>query len=81
MASNEFRHAAEQETLDASLPMRTNHDQIGAPPCCGINDGLSDVTYFDGSVQLETCTTQLLRNSLDQLTGWLFLIFQPPRSV
>ncbi len=29
MASDEFRHAAKQETLDASQPMRTNDDQIG----------------------------------------------------
>jgi len=72
MASNEFRYATEQETLDASLPMRTNHNQIGAPFCCGIDDALSDVTYLDGGTRLEPCSTQLLRNSLDQLTGQAF---------
>jgi hypothetical protein len=76
MASDEFGHAAKQETLDASLSMRTNDDQIGTPLGCGIHDSLSDVTYLDGSVHLESCATQFLRNSLDQLTGWLFLIFQ-----
>ena len=53
MASDEFRHAAKQETLDASPPMRTNDDQIGTPLCCGIDDSLSDVTYLDGGVHLE----------------------------
>jgi len=76
MASNEFGHAAKQETLDASLSMRANDDQIGTPLGCGIDDSLSDVTYLDGGVYLESCATQFLRNSLDQLTGWLFLIFQ-----
>ncbi len=32
MASDEFGHAAKQETLDAAAPMRTNDDQIGTPP-------------------------------------------------
>src|SRR5271166_6024197 len=41
MASDEFRHAAQQETLDAASPMRTNDDQIGTPLCCGIDDSLS----------------------------------------
>src|SRR5271165_6615364 len=76
MASDEFRHATEQETLDASLPMRTNDDQIGTPFCCGIDDALSDVTYLDGGARLEPCSTQLFRNSLDQLMGWLLLLFQ-----
>ena len=76
MASDEFGHTTEQETLDASLPMRANHDQIGVPLCCGIDDCLSDVSYFDGGIHLESCTSQILRNSLNQLTGWLFLIFQ-----
>jgi len=76
MASDKFRHAPEQETLDATLPMRTNDDQIGMPVCRGIDDCLSDVTYLDGGVHLESCTTQFLGNSLDQLTGWLFLVFQ-----
>jgi len=76
MASDEFGHTAKQETPDASLPMRTNDDKIGTPPYCGIDNALSDVTYLDGGVHLEPGTTQLVRNSLDQLTGWLFLIFQ-----
>jgi hypothetical protein len=76
MASDEFRDAAEQKTPDASLPMRTNDDQIGTPLCCGIDDSLSDVANLDGRVRRESCATQFLRNSLDQLTGWLFLIFQ-----
>jgi hypothetical protein len=76
MASDEFGHAAKQETLDASLPMRTNDDQIGTPLCCGIDNSLSDVTYLDDGVHLESCTTPLVRNSLDQLMGWLFLIVQ-----
>src|SRR5271167_710241 len=76
MASDEFRNAAKQETLDASLPMRTNDDQIGAPLCCGIDDALPDVTYLDGGVHLESCITQLFRNSLDQLPGRLLQIFQ-----
>ena len=76
MASDEFRHAAKQETLDARLPVRTYDDQIGTPLCREIDDALSDVTYLDGGVYLESCATQFLRNSLDQLTGWLFLIFQ-----
>src|SRR5271157_3018937 len=76
MASDEFRHAAKQETLDARLPVRTYDDQIGTPLCREIDDALSDVTYLDRTVRLEPRTTQLLRNSLDQLTGWLFLILQ-----
>ena len=76
MASDEFGHAAQQETLNVSLSMRTNHDQIGTPLGCGIDDSLSDVTYLDGGVRLESCAKQSLRNSLDQFTGWLFLIFQ-----
>ena len=52
MASDEFGHAAKQETLDASLSMRTNDDQIGTPLGCGIDDSLSDVTYLDGGVHL-----------------------------
>src|SRR5208337_1888479 len=76
MASDEFGHAAKQETPDASLSMRTNDDQIGTPLGCGIDDSLSDVTYLDGGVHLESCATQFLRNSLDQLTGWLFLVVQ-----
>ena len=76
MASDEFGHAAKQETPDASLSMRTNDDQIGTPLGCGIDDSLSDVTYLDGGVHLESCAKQFLRNSLDQLTGWLFLIVQ-----
>ena len=76
MASHEFGHTAQQETLDASPPMRTNDDQIGPPLCRGIDDALSDVTYLDGGVHLESCTTQLLGNSLDQLKGWLSLVFQ-----
>ena len=44
MASDKFCHASKQETLDASLPMRTNHDQIGTPLGCGIDDTFSDVT-------------------------------------
>ena len=76
MASDEFGHTAKQETPDASLPMRTNDDKIGTPPYCGIDNALSDVSYLDGGVHLEPGTTQLVRNSLDQLTGCLFLIFQ-----
>src|SRR5208283_4731484 len=76
MASNEFGHAAKQETLDASLSMRGNDDQIGTPLGCEIDDSLSDVTYLDGGVHLESCAAQFLRNSLDQLTGGFFLIFQ-----
>src|ERR1019366_390332 len=76
MASDEFCHAAEQETLDACLPMRTNDDQIGMPLGCIIDDRLSNVTYLDGGVNLESCALQLLRNPLDQLTGWLLLIIQ-----
>src|SRR5208337_5344708 len=76
MASDEFGNSVKQETLDAALPMRTNHDQIGTPLGCGIDDCLSDVTYLDGGVHLEPYTTQFVRNSLDQLTGWLLLIFQ-----
>jgi len=76
MATDEFSHAAQQETLNASLSMRTNHDQIGTPLGCGIDDSLSDVTYLEGGVHPESCGTQFLRNSLDQFTGWLFLIFQ-----
>lgn len=75
MARNEFCHAAQQETLDASLSMRTNDDQIGVPICCRIDDCLSDVADFDGSVHFETRAMQLLRNSLDQLTGRPSLIF------
>jgi hypothetical protein len=76
MASDEFGHAAKQETPDASLSMRANDDQIGTPLGCEVDDSLSDVTYLDGSVHLESCAQQLLRNSLDQLMGWPFLIFQ-----
>src|SRR5208282_1905457 len=76
MASDEFGHAAKQETPDASLSVRTNDDQIGAPLGCRIDDPLSDVTYLDGSVHLESRAQQLLRNSPDQLTGRLFLLFQ-----
>ena len=76
MASNEFGHATKQETLDASLAMGGNDDQIGAPLGCGIDDSFSDVTYLDVGVHLESCATQFLRNSLDQLTGGFFLIFQ-----
>jgi hypothetical protein len=57
MASDELRHAAKQETLDASLSMRTNDNQVGAPLFCGIDNALSDVTYLDGGVHLEACTT------------------------
>ena len=76
MASDEFCNAAKQETLDGALPMRTNDDEIGTPRFCRIDDRLSDVTYFDGGVHLESCTLQAVRNALDQLTGWLLLIFQ-----
>ena len=76
MASDEFGHAAKQETPDASLSVRTNDDQIGTPLGCRIDDSLSDVTYLDGSFRLESRATQFLRNSLDQLMGWLLLIFQ-----
>src|ERR1039457_6474728 len=76
IASDEFGHAAEQETLDACLPMRTNDDQIGMPLGCIIDDRLSNVTYLDGGVRLESCALQLLGNPLDQLTGWLLLIVQ-----
>jgi hypothetical protein len=76
MASDEFCHAAKQETPDASLPIRTNHDQIGAPLCRGIEDALSYVTYLDRSVGLESGNTQLLRNSLNQRVGWFCVAFQ-----
>ena len=76
MASDEFCNATKQETLDGALSMRANDDQIGTPPGCGIDDRLPDVTYFDGGVHLESCTAQAVRNALDQLTGWLLLIFQ-----
>jgi len=49
MASDEFRYAAKQETLDASLPMRTIDDRIGNPLCCEIDDALSNVTHPDGN--------------------------------
>ena len=55
MASDEFGHTAKQETLDAAPPMRTNDDQIGTPLCSGIDDSLSDVTYLDGGIHLESC--------------------------
>ncbi len=76
MASDELGDAAKQETLDASLSMRTNDDQVSTPLDCGIDDCLSDVAYLDGGVHLESCAPQFFRNSLDQITGWLFLIFQ-----
>ena len=76
MASDEFGHAAKQETLDASLSMRTNDDQIGTPLGCGIDDRLSNVTYLDGGVHLESCATQAVRYALNQLMGRLLLIFQ-----
>jgi hypothetical protein len=52
MASNGFRHVAQQETLYASPPVRTNHNQIGLPFRCGIEDPHSDVTYFDSGTCL-----------------------------
>ena len=48
MASDELGHTAQQETLDASLPMRTNDDQIGMLLGCRIDDRLSNVAYLDG---------------------------------
>src|SRR5665811_84361 len=65
MASDEFCHAAQQETLDACLPMRTNDDHIGMPLGGIIDDRLSNVTYLDGSLHLESCAAQLLAYALD----------------
>ncbi len=45
VASDEFCHAAKQETPDVSLPVRANNDQISAPLCRAIDDAFSDVTY------------------------------------
>ncbi|MFY9937590.1 MAG: hypothetical protein WAK33_11985 [Silvibacterium sp.] len=76
MASDEFCHAAKQETLDAALPMRSNDDQIGAPLFRGIDDAFSDVTYLNRCVGLESGITQLLRDSLDQRVSWPLFAFQ-----
>src|SRR5580704_16830893 len=76
MAGDELRHAAEQETLDTSSPVRTNDDKVSTPLRCGIEDALSDVTNLDCGVHLEAGTAQLRRNSLDQFTRWLPLNFQ-----
>lgn len=76
MASDEFCHTSKQETQDASLPMRTNDDQIGAPLLRAIDDALSDVTCLDCSVGLEPGALQLFRNSLDQCVSWHFLALQ-----
>ncbi len=75
MTSDKLRYTAKQETPDTSLSSRTNDNQIGLPLCCGIDDGLSDVAHLDGSVYFKPGGTQLLCNSLDQLTGWLLLNF------
>ena len=76
MACDEFCHAAEQETPDASLSMGAKDYQIGPPLCGGIDDPLSDVTDLDGGVHLEPCTAQLARNSFDYFTSSLLLVFQ-----
>ena len=76
MASDELRHAAKQEALDATPSMRADDDQIGTPLCSGIDDSLSDVAYLDGGIRLESCATELVRNSFHELTGWFLLIVQ-----
>jgi len=76
MASDEFRHASQQEALNVSSPMRTNRNEIGVPFRCSIEDAFFDVPYFDSGVCLESRSTQLVRNSLDQCMGWLLLFFQ-----
>src|ERR1039457_3066142 len=76
MASNRFCHAPQQETLDASLPMRTHRNEVSMPFLCSPEDAHSDVTYFDSSVCFKTGSTQLVRKSLDQCKGWLLLILQ-----
>jgi len=56
--------------------MRTNRNEIGMPFRCSIEDAFFDVPHFDSGVCLESRSTQLVRNSLDQCMGRLFLIFQ-----
>ena len=56
--------------------MRTHDDQIGVPLGGSIDDRISNVTYLDGGVRLESCALQLLGKALDQLVGRLLLIVQ-----
>ena len=76
MASDGFRHASQQEALYSSSSMRTNHNEIGMPFRCGIEDAHSDVTYLDSGTRLKSRSTQLLRKSLDEFERWLLLLFQ-----
>jgi hypothetical protein len=46
MPSNEFCYAAEQEAPDRRMSMRTNDNQVGAPPCRSIHDGFSYVAHL-----------------------------------
>ena len=57
MASYKVCCAAKQKTPNASLPMRANHDQVGAPPQGIVDDALSYISHLDGGVGLEAGTT------------------------
>src|SRR5664280_109017 len=76
ITSNGFRDATEKETLYTRPTMRTDDDQIRMQICCGIDDLLSDIAQSNRGVRYESRTSQISCNSLDQLKGFLFLIFQ-----
>jgi len=57
MSSYKFCCAAKKETPNTALPMRANHDQVGAPLHGSVDDALSYISHLDGGVGLEAGTT------------------------
>jgi hypothetical protein len=69
MASYKVCCAAKQKTPNASLPMRANHDQVGAPLHAGVDYALSCISNFDGGISLEACTAKVARDAINQRVG------------
>jgi len=69
MSSYKFCCTAKQETPNTSLPMRANHDQVGAPLRAGVDYALFRISHFDGGIGLEACTAKFARDAVNQRVG------------
>jgi hypothetical protein len=75
-ASYRLRHAAQQEVVNAPLPMRTDYYQIGTPFGCVVENCVCYVSNPYTGLYCESSSAQFDRNPFNKCTSRLLLTFQ-----
>jgi hypothetical protein len=68
MAYHRLGNAADEQTVESSSPVRSDHDEIGRPLTGGLDDRVSRIGIGRNHARMEPHELELLRNPLDQLT-------------